>query len=136
MGRRLSDEERYQRSITEDDLQLKVCSAASWLGWHWWHDNDSRRNKAGLPDLMVWGYGQFFMVELKRETGRLSAVQEVRITELVAAGVEVHVWRPSDWPQVEARLRSRRPAMHSESVEFLRAGPQARRRARRTVPPD
>lgn len=135
MARRLTPEEKLLRTISEEQWQDKVCAMASWLHWSWWHDNDSRRNKAGLPDLLVWGYGQFFMVELKKETGKLSPMQESQITALRAASVEVHVWRPSDSPEVEARLRRRQ--LESSSVppgSLLRAEPRARRQYRRPLP--
>ena len=43
--------------------------------------------------------------ELKRQKGKLTARQEEVISLLIRGGHEVHVWRPSDWPKVEARLK-------------------------------
>jgi len=45
------------------------------------------------------------IAELKSETGKLSSVQRDWIAALELAKAEVYVWRPSDWPQVEAVLR-------------------------------
>jgi len=47
-------------------------------------------------------------VELKSETGRPTAAQVDVLDSLRAAGMEVHLWRPSDWPTVQAVLTEHR----------------------------
>lgn len=84
----------------EKDFQDRVTSLAVLLGWRIYSIPDSRRaTVAGWPDLTMWHPNKlrFFMAELKREKGRLSKAQELVIAELRDCGVEVHVWRPSDF---------------------------------------
>lgn len=85
------------RAISERQLQDAIVDLAGWLGFHVYHTHDSRHSTAGYPDLTLVKPGRFIMVELKRETGRLSAAQQVWLDELAAAGVETYVWRPSAW---------------------------------------
>lgn len=85
---------------THAQFQTAVVDYLTIRGWECWHDNDSRRNKAGLPDLLclrercVW-------VECKTERDRLRPEQRRFIARLKAAGQEVHVWKPRDWPAIE-----------------------------------
>lgn len=48
-------------------------------------------NKNGIPDLMIAKHGKVYMVEVKSENGHLSALQEVRIEQLVKSGVYTFV---------------------------------------------
>jgi hypothetical protein len=105
-GKHLTPHQRLLRSISEADWQSTVIDLATILKWNWWHDNDSRRNKGGLPDLLLWRPGDFIAVELKRETGIVSDKQARILAEWEAAGVETYVWRPSDRAEVEWRLRA------------------------------
>lgn len=106
MARRLTPREKLDRSISEDAWQSKVTDAASYNRWSWWHDQDSRKNKRGLPDLLLWKPHQFMACELKTETGIVTDDQARILREWEQAGVETHVWRPHDWDEVAARLRS------------------------------
>lgn len=92
--------------VTEADWQAKILGYARLRGWQDWHDNDSRRNDAGLPDLILWHptAGGHLMVEVKKQTGRLRPAQARTIASMRAAGIEVHIWRPSDWAAVQLRL--------------------------------
>lgn len=50
------------------------------------------------------------MVELKTERGKLSDDQVAVIESLRSAGVDVRLWRPSDWPgDIQATLTRRAP---------------------------
>ena len=82
-------------AMSERDLQRAVTDMASAYGLLWWHDNDSRRNKSGLPDLLIVGK-QAVWVELKAEKGRFRPAQQIWLTTLAAAGHDVRVIRPSD----------------------------------------
>lgn len=92
---------------TEAGFQAAVVQLAELHGWRWWHDNDSRRNKSGFPDLVLVRDGVLIFAELKSETGRVSPAQTEWIGALEAVAmsgiegvVEVHVWRPRDWESI------------------------------------
>lgn len=102
---RLNDAERNRRDLTEREFQKAYVKALRSLEFFVGHHYDSRFSDPGtkgMPDLLVVGHGVVFMVELKREKGRLSEEQRQWIAELTAAGVIVHVCRPSDWESMMA----------------------------------
>lgn len=82
-------------AMSERDLHRAVTDMASAYGLLWWHDNDSRRNKSGLPDLLIVGRKAVW-VELKAEKGRFRPAQQIWLAALAAAGHDVRVIRPSD----------------------------------------
>ena len=63
---------------------------------------------AGWPGACLWRPGQLLLVELKTDRGRLSPAQREVIGSLQDAGVDVRVWRPSDWPEIESHVEGRR----------------------------
>jgi hypothetical protein len=81
---------------SERDFQRAVIDLIRWLGLHYFHDNDSRRNRAGFPDLVVAGQGGFIFRELKSETGRLRPEQLDWLSRLTQGGADAAFWRPSD----------------------------------------
>jgi hypothetical protein len=90
------------RAATEADLQSAVIDLAAWSGWRSMHvrpvtDRDHRTRApttcAGWPDLVLWRPGQLLAVELKTQTGRLTAAQRDVLDSLAAAGLDVQVWR-------------------------------------------
>lgn len=89
---------------TEDQFQAWLVGAAEAVGWSWHHETDSRRTRAGWPDLVLWRPRDFLIAELKTERGRVSPEQHKVIAGLAAAGIEVHVWRPRDRPEIRRRL--------------------------------
>lgn len=92
-------------TITEAAYQQRIVDLCRWLGLAVFHSGDSRRDLcAGFPDLVIAGNGVIF-AELKRDDGRLRPEQTEWLRILHAAGVEAHVWKPADWPEVERRLR-------------------------------
>jgi hypothetical protein len=62
---------------------------------------------AGWPDLVLVRPPELIVAELKSVAGRVQPHQKRWIAMLRACGVEVTVWRPSDWPAIEARLQRR-----------------------------
>ena len=65
--------------MNEAALQQLLTDAAEMHGWLVFHDNDSRRNAAGFPDLvLVHGrFGRVLFLELKSEIGRVRPEQHV-----------------------------------------------------------
>lgn len=102
---------------TEAGFQQAVVELATLRGWLCYHTHDSRRSNAGYPDLTLARHRRLVFAELKSETGRVAPAQRLWLDALLAVcadwpdpcsercPVEVYVWRPSDWPEVEAVLR-------------------------------
>jgi hypothetical protein len=99
-------------------LQEAITELCGWYGIWWWHDNDSRRNKAGLPDLWLIGSKRAdgrpaeLWRELKVPPDKLRPDQERLGERCVAAGIDWDVWTPADWPgrirrELEAISRAR-----------------------------
>lgn len=84
-------------------LQAHLEQFAALHGWVCWHDWDSRRNAAGLPDLLlirervVW-------IEVKSAKGRMRTAQIRFIEALRDAGQEVYVARPENVEEIEGVL--------------------------------
>jgi hypothetical protein len=95
-----------QGEVTEAQFQRQVTDLASLLGWRWAHNADSRRTQAGQPDLTLIRERVVY-AELKTDTGRVRPEQESFMAALRAAGAEVYVWRPRDFPHVKATLERR-----------------------------
>lgn len=91
-------------AISERQFQQQVIELAQWLGYWVWHDEDSRKNARGLPDLILVKDRTIF-AELKKERGKVRPAQIDVMQRLREAGAEVYLWRPSDWPEIEAVLR-------------------------------
>lgn len=94
--------------MTERQFQAWVLEVAELGRWSHFHPYDSRRSRAGWPDLALWRPGEFLVAELKTDTGRVSPAQLDVLVGLEQAGVEVHVWRPCDRGVIEKRLTARR----------------------------
>lgn len=97
-------------ALPETQFQDQVVELAERAGWWWWHDTDSRRNRSGLPDLILIRPPRIVFAELKREKGRLRPLQ-TKVLEMLSRcpGVEQYLWRPSDWETVKAVLTRREP---------------------------
>lgn len=90
-------------NCSEDHLQQLITDLAKTLRWVWWHDNDSRRNDAGLPDLLLIRERAIWR-ELKTEKGRLKPEQAAWGQRLLRSGQDWAIWRPSDWWEIVATL--------------------------------
>lgn len=91
----------YQEQMTfawsEAQLQNHVIQLAEATGWTWHHETDSRRSKAGFPDLvLVHPSRGVRWIELKSTTGRVRPDQKRWLETLRAAGEFAEVWRPAD----------------------------------------
>ena len=85
--------------MTEKAFMASVIELATLCRWRCYHAFDSRRSSPGYPDLTLAKSGRVIHVELKTERGRVSSAQR---EWLEALGGEL--WRPSDWPTIEATL--------------------------------
>lgn len=90
----------------EKQFQAAVVREAEKRGWRVYHTHDSRKSRKGYPDITAWRERVLF-AELKTEDGALTADQANTIEDLRAAGAEVHLWRPDDWPAILATLAER-----------------------------
>lgn len=91
--------------MTHAELQKSITDLAERLGIWWWHDNDSLRNKAGLPDLYLVGnhpradgLPAAMWREVKVPPDDLKPKQREFGERALAAGVDWGVWTPADWP--------------------------------------
>ena len=96
-------------TLTEKAFQAQVVALARTLGWQVYHPFDSRRSTPGFPDLTLVRDRRLVFAELKTERGRVTAAQRGWLDALggVAAAadcVEVYLWRPSDWDDIERIL--------------------------------
>lgn len=84
------------KAMSHDELQTNVVELAETYDWLWWHDTDSRKNNAGLPDLILLRPPRLIFAELKTERDQLRKAQRVWVEKLAGVpGVECMVWRPS-----------------------------------------
>lgn len=106
--------------LTEKQFQDQVLEAADKLGWYRHHDHDSRkqdwRSDSGFPDLVLAREGKIIFAELKSKRGRVTGEQQCWLNTLRAnPNVEVYVWRPDDWPEVERVLKGE--ALEQANIE-------------------
>jgi VRR-NUC domain-containing protein len=103
-------------TLSEASFQEQVIELAHLFGWRHLHVRRTigkgRRwttatNLAGWPDLLLWREGSHRLVaaELKSDTGQATDEQLEVLASLRRAGVDTYVWRPADWPEIEAVLR-------------------------------
>lgn len=85
-------------AVPERELQRAVVDLAVLKGYRVFHDFDSRRNAAGLPDLLLLKPPRLVFAELKKVGGRVGAAQGEWLDELGrCTSVEAHLWFPDDW---------------------------------------
>lgn len=103
-------------TLSERMFQDAVIQLAATCGWDCHHIKPAKYGGTwktdglpGMPDLILIGQkGQGVMwAELKTDTGKLSDKQELRITQLLSNGQEVHIWRPRDMNKIAERLQRR-----------------------------
>lgn len=87
----------HDRSISEAALQRSLLEVADHYGWTTHHEEDSRRSKPGLPDLICAHpvHGVVF-IELKSESGYLKPSQKEWREVLTMCGARYFVFRPRD----------------------------------------
>ncbi|HEY8868928.1 MAG TPA: VRR-NUC domain-containing protein [Candidatus Dormibacteraeota bacterium] len=103
--------------VSERDFMGQVMELAALLGWRRAHFRPARTahgwvtpvsgDGAGFPDLLLVRSrdGRAIAAELKAGTAKPTPAQEAWLGDLAACGLEVHVWRPTDWDAVVEALR-------------------------------
>jgi len=89
----------------EADFQAAVLKLSHLLRWRSYHTYRSDRSPSGWPDLVLCRPPRLLLVECKSETGTLSDEQEEWLDDLrLCPGVEVYVWKPSDFAEIKRVL--------------------------------
>ena len=97
--------DQYKEYATEAQFQSAVIETAEAHGWDCWHDNDSRKNKAGFPDLVCAHPDKgILFLELKVKSS-LRKEQRYWLNLLRAAGAVAMVIRPSNMDNLEAMFQ-------------------------------
>ena len=120
MGKRLTPEEQQHRSLTEKQYQKQITDLATMYGWRWAHFHDSRKqvkpgvfvgdtDAAGFPDLYLIRPPEMVVVEVKKELGKTTDIQEEWLADFRASGIDAYVSRPSNFDEIKARLTRSRP---------------------------
>jgi hypothetical protein len=102
-------------ATSEREFQRRVVEAARQLGWRVHHTRPAQhrggrwltplQGDAGLPDLILLRPPRCIVAELKSERGRVSAEQQAWLDGFrQVLGIEVYVWRPSDWQAIVETL--------------------------------
>lgn len=94
--------------MSETEFQQKIIDWAKLNGWMHYHTHNSQRSPSGFPDLVLVRPPEIIYAELKAEKKYPTPKQRIWIASLEACGQEVYLWRPSDWTEIENRLRRRR----------------------------
>jgi nucleotide-binding universal stress UspA family protein len=113
----------------EKHFMADVVKLAKRLGWRVYHTHNSRRSEPGFPDLVLarpkiitgpyaMSAARVIFAELKTETGKVEPAQQEWLDVLQAVAenagnngrnVEVYLWRPSMWPEIERVLKGEAP---------------------------
>lgn len=105
---KLTSKDRVLRTVSEKEWQQTILDLLAVSGYSLiFHDFDSRRNNAGLPDILAVRLDppDLIFIELKTETGPLRPKQKEWVGALRQAGQSAYVWRPSDFESAVKRLR-------------------------------
>lgn len=93
-------------AASEREFQGLITDTLDLGRWRWFHDTDSRRNKAGLPDLIAVRAPRLVFIELKKMRGQLSPAQEEWLAELArCTSVDAFLWRPDQFDEAREVLR-------------------------------
>lgn len=100
--------------LDEAAFTRRVLELAAGRGWLRFHARPARTRSGwrtpvagdgvGFPDLVLVRGGRLVVAELKAGRNAPTAAQRRWLAALAAAGAEVYVWKPRDWPAVLAAL--------------------------------
>lgn len=117
------DAVQYRRRVKEKDFRALIREAALICRWVILFElpdaayrllaKTAREDPAqahlsppdGWPDLVLSRGDQVLFVELKTDTGKPSSAQVATLDALLAGGLSVHLWTPSDWDLIVEVLR-------------------------------
>lgn len=103
---------RRNLGTTEDDLLRSVRKLCRYTGYLCYHTLWSKGSEPGFPDLVLASAKRqrLIFAELKAETGKPTAAQQLWLDTLTATGNEAYLWRPADLTDgtILATLTSRR----------------------------
>jgi hypothetical protein len=86
------------KKLNEKDLTRAVAQTAKDWGWLRYHTHRSDFSPAGYPDETLIRGPRLVIAELKSDNGVVSDKQREWLDALAAVpGIEVYLWRPSDW---------------------------------------
>lgn len=104
----------------ESVFQDQVIELAHIYRWRVAHFRPAQTNQGwrtpvsadgkGFPDLVIVRAPELIIAELKSQQGVLSADQKIWIADMqqvaavASSNVEVYVWRPSDFDEIQTRL--------------------------------
>jgi len=91
--------------MTEKEFQLHVEQMAKIGGWQFYHTWNSIHSAPGFPDNVMAKPPRLVFMELKTELGKVTAAQQ-RWLDILASipGVEVYLFRPSEWEEIKKVL--------------------------------
>src|SRR5262245_1439889 len=108
------------RPATEKGFLAAVVEAATLAGWRVYHTHDSRKSAKGFPDLVCCRGARLLFIELKMPGRKATPEQVDWLVDLAGVrAVEVFLWTPDDWPQIEVVLGFR-PAGSPQRKEVPR----------------
>ncbi|GIV20237.1 MAG: hypothetical protein KatS3mg023_1988 [Armatimonadota bacterium] len=92
--------------IREKEFLQAVRELAELQGWLCYHTWNSLHSPAGFPDLVLVRPPRVLFVELKTGRRKPTPAQQRWLTQLGACPqVEVYLWTPDCWAEIEQTLR-------------------------------
>jgi hypothetical protein len=97
--------EAAPRLISERDFMHQVRDLAKLFGWRYHHSWTQIHSPAGYPDITLVKGSRLIFCELKSEKGTVHPKQQEWLDALGETGVEVYLFRPSDFERITEILR-------------------------------
>jgi hypothetical protein len=83
--------------MSETNFKKKVISDLKKLD-KMWFIKTAERGRHGVPDILMCLCGRFIAIELKREKGRTTKLQDIVLENIILAEGYALVASPSTWP--------------------------------------
>ncbi|GIV16008.1 MAG: hypothetical protein KatS3mg022_3419 [Armatimonadota bacterium] len=97
---------RLSLPVREKEFLQSVRELAELQGWLCYHTWNSQRSPEGFPDLVLVRPPRVLFAELKTGVRKPTPAQQHWLAQLGACPqVEVYLWRPTDWEEIEETLR-------------------------------